>query len=103
MTKFMVNNRCRNPYNIGARVFREWYVTHLDGEPIPEDMVPTQEMYDAWDQELERYVLAGLRERFGYEGLREAYLHYAWGGVLCEGDGQCSFDCEYYGVNCPFS
>ena len=99
----MKDNWHRDPYKIGAQVFREWYLNRSIDEPIPQDMLPTQEIYDAWDQEMENYVIAGLRERFGYAELREAYPHYAWGGVLCEGDGQCSFDCEFYGVTCPFN
>lgn len=70
MAKFMKDNWHRDPYKIGARVFREWYSKHPIDEPIPEEMLPIQEMYDTWDQELENYVIAGLRERFGYAELR---------------------------------
>ncbi len=101
IAKFMRNNWHRDPYKIGAQAFREWYATHLKDEPIPEDMVPTEEEYKAWDQEMNDYVIAGLRQRFGYAELREIYPDYAWGGALCQGDGQCSFDCEFW-RNCSW-
>ena len=98
MAKFQRDNWYRNPYTIGANKFREWYEVRGKDVPMPEEGLPTQEDYSAWDRELEEYVVNELLRKIGYEVAQgwypenEAFKK----RELCEGNGQCSFDCAFW-------
>ena len=103
IAKFENENWHRNPYNIGAIKFQEWYSTHTKDEPMPDDDLPTQEDFKAWDQELESYVINGILDKFGYAAASKRWPDHEVFKMkeLCEGDGQCSFNCGFWD-NCRF-
>lgn len=101
--EFESKNYHRNPYNIGAMAFYEWYSTHSKDEPMPNDMVPTHEEFKAWDQEREEYVIKELLRRLGYAAVRDWCSEDAFEGrELCAGDGQCCFYCSFWN-KCPYA
>lgn len=103
IAEFNRDNWHRNPYTIGANAFKEWYSTHGKNEPIPEEKLPTKEEYAAWDKEEENYVVSGILEKVGYAAASKRWPDHEVFKMkeLCEGDGQCSFNCGFWD-NCRF-
>ena len=66
-------------------------------------MLPTEEDYAAWDKEEEEFVIGEVLRRVGYNILSALYpdAEAFKKKELCEGDGQCSFDCVFWD-NCKY-
>ena len=103
-----------NPYNWGGDVWREWYSTHPMSEPIPKDLLPTEDQLRHFDIMEARYIASNLAKNSEYAMLL-AYGEWAKGKPIEEvvwtviagtrpcgcKEAQCSFFCRYYGTeNC---
>lgn len=109
--QFIARFKEENPYSRGARVWEWWYSHHPRTEPIPKEMLPTEEQYKIWDRKEAVYVVTHLKD---YEAKldywqdmlgspeEEAIAEEIARTVPCEcREAQCNFFCPRYGMeNC---
>lgn len=107
---FIAKNKDINPHTRSAAVFDWWYSQHQKNEPIPKEMLPGSEYFEAWDVAMAQYIAEHLRE---YNTLlafweetqgkpKEAISEVVARTRPCRcEEAQCSFFCQYYGTeNC---
>ena len=109
--QFIARFKDENPYSRGAKVWEWWYSKHQRDEPIPKELLPTEEQYREWDRKEAEYIATRLKD---YEA-KLAYWQSMLGspvadtiaGVIartvpCEcREAQCSVFCPRYGMeNC---
>ena len=108
--QFIAKNKDINPHTRSAAVFDWWYSQHQKNEPIPKEMLPGPEYFEAWDVAMAQYIAEHLKEYntllvFGEETQgkpKEAISEVVARTRPCGcKEGQCSFFCQYYGTeNC---
>lgn len=102
-----------NPYTRGAKVWDWWYSQHglTSQEPIPKEMLPTDEDYIEWDCKEAEWIASQLTSYNAlleyWESTKREKPREAIGRVVartrpCEyREAQCNFFCQYYGTeNC---
>lgn len=108
--QFIAKNKDTNPHTRSAAVFDWWYSKHSKSEPIPKEMLPGPEYFEAWDVAMAQYIAEHLEEYstlLAFWEETQGKPKEAIGEVVarrrpCEcREAQCSiFCCEYGKENC---
>ena len=108
--QFHIQNKPENPHIRSSKVFEEWYSTRgmLSNEPIPEEMLPTKEEYLEWDRKEAEYIATHLKDYATLLACWEDSIGTPVEDVIAEvvagtrpcgyAEAQCSFFCNYYGL-----
>ena len=108
--QFIAKNKDENPYTRGARVWEWWYNKHgMDSlEPIPKELLPTEEQYKEWNCKEAKYIVEHLTDYDAKLAYWQSMLNSPVADTIarviaetvpCEcREAQCSYFCSCYGT-----